>query len=50
MSKIYPNPKTLKLGSSEVEGDNQAQKVFEKLQAGYLAPNPNGDYTITNNR
>lgn len=50
MSKIYPNPKTLKLGSPAIEGDNLAQKLFGKLQPGDLVPNPGGDYTLTNNR
>lgn len=41
---------TLRLVNPAIEEDKQAQMVFGKLQARDLAPNPDSDCGVTNNR
>lgn len=43
-------PSAIRLGNPEVEGDKQAQKMFEKFQGGNLASSPEDNCTVTNNR
>lgn len=43
-------PSAMRLGNPEVEGDKQAQKMFEKFQGGNLASSPEDNCTVTNNR
>lgn len=40
----------VRVGSPAVDGDNQAQRVFTKLQARDLVCNPGGNCTLTNDR